>query len=218
MTKKDKHFRHTPKLIEFEDAFKFVKDLLENTLSDNDIRLKEHAFVNFNSSIEKAALGITCGYRYCVQINEKLDLIESFFSILTVDNKNNSSEILVKIERERNKYKIFNNICQISHSEIKGFFRIARDFLILIGIWKKSEDYIDSNEEFWVEEWDIEYYRILWRARYVKSYEEFYELCHCIGICYLSFYYNEIWGIDEKDLKKIWCNIDLLRDIKWEIN
>lgn len=199
------YYKHTPTLNGFEGTLSFVKECLLKYFPESD-----------PESIENAATGITCGFRYCITAEEKLGMTKALCSLISENKETGALSVFSKLIDESYRYSLlYNSICNIEHSTIKDFNTVARKFLVKLDIWK--EKYIDENEQFWTVEWDIEYYRILWRGRYVESYEEFRELCHFVGVAYLGLDYQSIWGLRELHIKIIWENMDYIKKYKWQL-
>jgi hypothetical protein len=159
------------------------------------------------SGIEVLASNITSSSRYC--INEKQ--LSSFINVNIGFCEKESAELAREINTIRSNHPLLKPICDSDYKDVEGFSEKAADFLVEIGIWEMKDGSINECDL----EWDLEYFPILWRARYVDSYNEFFDLYQTVWIYMLSIKLGKISNQDCP--RKIWDNIDAWKSIKWRV-
>jgi hypothetical protein len=157
--------------------------------------------------IETLASNVASASRYCINEQE----LTSFIKVNLEYYEKESAEIASGINKIRASHHLLKPICDSDYKDVVGFYGQAADFLVEVGFWEMKDGSIDS----WDLEWDLEFYPILWRARYVHSYDEFFDLYQTLCTLWLGVNHGMI--NKRYDPEKIWKNIDTWKNITWAV-
>jgi hypothetical protein len=115
------------------------------------------------------------------------------------------------IDEIRYSHSLLKPIYDSSYEDVADFYEQAEDFLVKTGVWERKNGSIDE----WDQEWDIELHPILWRARYIHSFDELLDLYQAVCTIKLGIHHENIMWYSPA---LIWKKISSWKSIKWTVN